>query len=380
MPDFLKSDEKKVEYVELIYDLIFVYMIGRNNSLVTHVPGGFIDYGLYLTYVLCTLITIQIWYLTTLFINRYGSNRPSEYICLFINMFLLYYMGDGTSAEWSGSFYKYNFAWLLIIFNLLIQYIIKYRSASTAAPWEKANIAFFIRLLSTIAFLIAVGIALYKPLGIALTPVAMVAGIIITAAGRSKLDLVAVDFPHLSERIMLYVVFTFGEMIVAIASYFSGPVTLNGTYYSAMIFLIVVGLFMSYGFLYDHLIDREMHISGNSYMLIHIFIIFALNNLTLAFEFMREEEVPVIPKTVFLTLSFVIYYLFIFMLVPFTIGYDRKLTSFRWFGITLAAFIVLMAITYNAPFLSIAISVALTFVIWYFEYSYRKHLHDDRGI
>ncbi len=29
----MHQDEKKVEYIELIYDLIFVYLIGRNNSL-----------------------------------------------------------------------------------------------------------------------------------------------------------------------------------------------------------------------------------------------------------------------------------------------------------------------------------------------------------
>ena len=28
-----ESKEKKVEYIELIYDLIFVYIIGRNNAL-----------------------------------------------------------------------------------------------------------------------------------------------------------------------------------------------------------------------------------------------------------------------------------------------------------------------------------------------------------
>ena len=29
----MHQDEKKVEYIELIYDLIFVYLIGRTNSL-----------------------------------------------------------------------------------------------------------------------------------------------------------------------------------------------------------------------------------------------------------------------------------------------------------------------------------------------------------
>ena len=110
MFDFLKSDEKKVEYIELIYDLIFVYIIGRNNSLLEHISGGFIDPSAFLTYLLCTLITIQIWYLSILFINRYGDNGISEHIGLFINMFLLYYMADATRTHWETHFYRYNIA------------------------------------------------------------------------------------------------------------------------------------------------------------------------------------------------------------------------------------------------------------------------------
>ena len=36
-------EEKKVEYLELIYDLIFVYVIGRNNSLLHHAENGFVS-------------------------------------------------------------------------------------------------------------------------------------------------------------------------------------------------------------------------------------------------------------------------------------------------------------------------------------------------
>ena len=41
MIDFV-NEEKKVEYLELVYDLIFVYLIGRNNSLIQHVDHGFV--------------------------------------------------------------------------------------------------------------------------------------------------------------------------------------------------------------------------------------------------------------------------------------------------------------------------------------------------
>ncbi len=33
----IDQQEKKVEYLELIYDLIFVYLIGRNNSLLHYI-------------------------------------------------------------------------------------------------------------------------------------------------------------------------------------------------------------------------------------------------------------------------------------------------------------------------------------------------------
>lgn len=372
MINFLKKGEKKVEYVELIYDLVFVYMVGRNNSLVSHISGGFIDPELYLTYVLCTLITIQIWYMTTLFINRYGNNEFSDYIGLFINMYLLYYMADGTNMHWQADFYKYNIAWLLILVNLMVQYLLKMKRPENGTPWEKANIMLFVRVMGIMIAVIAAGILAFRYTGLPLTPLAMVFGIAATILQRKKLDLVAVDFPHLTERVMLYVVFTFGEMIISISGYFSGSFTLMKLYLSLCGFLIVVGLFMSYGFLYDHLLDREMQISGNSFMILHIFIIFALSNLTMALEFMSNPDVALIPKTIYITASFVMYYVFIFLLAPFTKGYCGELLSFKWFGITLAVFVALMAVFYRQPAVNIAVSVALTFAIWYFEYKYWK--------
>ena len=44
----LNKNEKKVEYLELIYDLIFVYVVGRNRSLMHHLEGGFIDPDIFL--------------------------------------------------------------------------------------------------------------------------------------------------------------------------------------------------------------------------------------------------------------------------------------------------------------------------------------------
>lgn len=376
MPELLKNDEKKVEYIELIYDLIFVYMIGRNNALIHHVSDGIIDPRLYMTYLVCTLVTIQIWYMTVLFINRYGANDRSMYIGLFVNMFFLYYMADSIELSSSGSFYRFSISWLMILTNIMIQYLLKYRQSREDAPWESANILFFVRMLGIMAAIIVISFPVYLLTGLPLSPAAMIFGIIMSLAGRSQIDLIAVDFPHLSERVMLYVVFTFGEMIIALSAYFGGDFSFSSLYYSVCGFLIVAGLFMSYGFLYDHMLDRDMNISGNRYMLIHIVIIFALSNLTVALEFMREPEVDFVFKNVYITASFVVYYVFLFMLAPYFKGYSGTVACLRWFALSLASFVILMFLFYRNSYISIAAGVALTFVILYLEYRYKREMID----
>ena len=45
-------EDKKVEYIELIYDLIFVYLIGRNASLLDRVEGGFVTFETFVNYLM----------------------------------------------------------------------------------------------------------------------------------------------------------------------------------------------------------------------------------------------------------------------------------------------------------------------------------------
>ncbi|MGX8699619.1 MAG: low temperature requirement protein A, partial [bacterium] len=40
-----------MEYIELIYDLIFVYLVGRNNSLMDQLAGGFVTAETLITYL-----------------------------------------------------------------------------------------------------------------------------------------------------------------------------------------------------------------------------------------------------------------------------------------------------------------------------------------
>ena len=357
--------EKKVEYVELIYDLIFVYIVGRNNSLLHHTSGGFIGPEQFFIYVFCTLAVIQIWNYTTYYINIYGRHSARDHVFLFINMFLLYFVAEGTGAHWEQFHAQYHAAWALILLNTAVQYLLERRNHPQSPEHRRRTQRMALILLCQAAMIVA-AIGEYR---LWQTSVCSILSIVLSLAatslsGRNSCA-GAVDFAHLSERAMLYVVFTFGEMIIALASYFDGALTANNLYFSAMAFLIVTGLFLSYGIFYDRILDRNRQTNGLAYMLLHIFLIFTLNNMTTALEFMQSEDVSLLPKLLFLLLSLLAYYLFLLLSAH---AYSKPSCRFTGrfllpLGGGAAAFTALMLLWRQEMRLNIALTVLFVFSV-----------------
>ena len=367
----MQKEEKKVEYLELIYDLIFVYIIGRNNSLLRHVEGGFVTGSTFLVYVFCTLAVIQIWNFSTYYINIHGRNGIRDHIALLMNMYLLYYIGDAIGPHWDGYQKKFHVAWALILINLGVQYAIELRS-HRGRPAEERSCKRMMTVLFGEAALVLAVLPVYNRTGMFLAALPILYGMVTTRIFSDEKRAELVDFPHLSERAMLYVVFTFGEMIIVIASYFDEAFTVNSVYFSAMCFLIVVGLFLCYEVLYDRIIDREMKTTGINYMIIHIFLIFALNNITTSLEFMRDEQVLLWPKILFLIGSLLLYYFCLFALQLYAKEEFRLCRRFMGpIIVTTIAFVGAMILLRENMRLNILISAVYSFAmfleIWRFS-------------
>ena len=374
--ELFDKKEKKVEYVELIYDLIFVYIIGRNNMLLHNFNNGFVAWSAFLAYIMSTLAVIQIWNYTTYYINIYGRHSIREHIFLFVNMFLLYFIGEGTRTDWQAYHAQYHIAWTLILVNIGLQYIIELRNHREDKQ-RKKQIVRMTCILFGEALLVLLSIPMYRLIGttwLSLAAILLGMAAVLFFGQRSSAE--AVDFPHLSERAMLYVVFTFGEMIIAIASYFKGEFSLGSIYFALMAFLIVVGLFLSYGMFYDHIIDREKKTNGLAYMLLHIFFIFAMNNITSGLEFMREEELLLLPKLLFLIGSFFLFFVFLFALG----NRHAKAKCHRYYRFCLKAavisivFIALMLLLRENMMLNIAVTVLYVFLMFGMIYRYGKKM------
>ena len=363
--NLFKRDDKKVEYIELIYDLVFVYMVGRNNALLHHFEGGFVAPVNMMAYVMCTLAIIQIWNFTTFYINMFGRNSARDHVCLFINMYLMYFIGEATRTDFAPYQAQYHIAWALILINIGVQYLIELRNHQ-ADVWNRDIIKRMALALFAEAAVVLIAAFTSMSLSIVLSALAIAVGVGLTSFGKFRSPGGSVDFMHLTERAMLYVVFTFGEMIITIATYFKGDGSFDPSviYFSLMGFLIVAGLFLSYGLYYDHLLDREREDNGLLYMILHIFIIFALNNITASLEFMRMEEVALMPKMVFIVGSVIAYYLLLFIACRYSKVSCRLSRTFdaRLAAVTVV-FAVLMIAFKDNMYINIFITVAYVYTI-----------------
>lgn len=377
--NIFKKEEKKVEYLELVYDLVFVYLIGRENAILHHFQNGFIEPGAFITFLVSTLAVIQIWTFATFYINLYGRNGARDHVFLLVNMYLIYFIGESTRNDWQAYQTQYHIAWGLIVLNVGIQYLLELRNHE-ADVWNRELILRMIVNLCVEAVLIFLAAVPNQRTGVLFSVLAILSGMILTLVTRHRTGGGLVDFAHLSERAMLYVVFTFGEMIIAIAAYFKGDGRFHGEtlYVSLMTFLIVVGLFLSYEVIYDHLIDREGDHAGMRYMLIHIFIIFAMSCITVSFEIMREERIAATPKILMMTFSIAAYFLSLFLLRGhFRPHCEPDRPFLMKMSVLTTAFIIMMILLRARMYANLLVSVLYVFGVTLVLYRMRA-VREDR--
>lgn len=114
-------------------------------------------------------------------------------------------------------------------------------------------------------------------------------------------------------------------------------------------------------------------------MLLHIFIIFSMNNITNGLEFMQEEEISLIPKILFLIVSLILFFVCLFALGSrhAKIRCNKYYTLYLKSGAISAVFILLMLLLRENMMINILITVAFVFVLFLIIYLYGKRIDAD---
>lgn len=297
--------EKRVELIELFYDLIFVYAISRLTSIISEpVNGGIAPFSLF-AYIITSFVILQAWLYFTNYVNRYGQWKGYEYIIAVINMIAVIYMSNTISSTWT-TYLQFNISMLVMLFSVVLLYSVPRRAERS---WDGAagNSIKILLVVCSIYIMSCIAILLgYSNIVIWLNVLAILTGAFLPFFIRGKFHKSIINFPHLSERFELLTIITFGEAVVGMADFFDIS---SFNFISILVFLIIITMFGSYVIQIHDLIDHDREERSLRLMFSHYFIVISINLVTVALVLIHGGQIDYWIPSLMMLFSLIVFYL-----------------------------------------------------------------------
>lgn len=277
---------------------------------------------------------------------------------------------SGSNHHWLDHYIRYHGAWALIMLNLAYRSWDKLRFAPHLDDIDRRILGANVVHHLIECGIILVSIPVHETTGVVLSPLALIYGYVAKASEFRAYKARPCDFPHLAERNLLLVILTFGEMIIGIASFFE---TGKNVLLNIISFLIVIGMFLSYGFFNDNVLDHHRKTSGLGFLAIHVIMILAINSTTIALELLARPLVPLLPKTMWMTSMLLVYYLCLLATERYAKEHLRT-NRFKFIGFVLsilAAYLCLMLLAGHNQL----VGACITLVFVYGIFALLLHIH-----
>lgn len=304
--------EKKVELIELFYDLIFVYAISRLTSLINNPINGGISLNTFFYYIISFFVILQAWLYFTNYVNRYGEWKFYDYIIASINMIAVIYMTNTISTQWNNMVLSFNIAMLVLLLSVVVLYTIQ--AIKEKSMQGAAGNSIKILLIICAIYFLALFCILFNLKNIVIWihiiawihVIAVLTGAFLPFFIKGKFDKNIINFPHLVERFELLTIITFGESVVGITHFFDIN---NFEILPILIFLVVLSMFGSYVIQIHNLVEHHRVERSLRLMFSHYFIVISINLMTVAFELVHNGEVNHLFLSKLIIISLIIFYI-----------------------------------------------------------------------
>lgn len=302
----IQVKEKRVEQIELFYDLIYVYAISRLTLLVEDGGVTFSKFGSY--FVSCFVI-LQAWLYLTNYVNRYGRWQWYEYLLTAINMIGAVYMANTISPKWAEMSLTFNLAMLVMLSCVWLMYFIQLllKEQDTGAAKNSLLILAVDCLLYFAAFLASASHAAGAVVWIDIAAVLL--GAFLPFFIRGNFDIKVISFPHLAERFELLTIVTFGESVVGMTGYFDVK---HFSLRPVLVFTIILLLFACYMLQLHEMCNHERQARALLLMFSHYLIVISVNLVTVGFHFLENPEVNRTFTAVLMAVALLLFYISIY--------------------------------------------------------------------
>ena len=303
----------KASYIELFFDLTFIFCMRSILPIVADVETGSVDWYSYYTFWFTFALMLQIWFNSTIYMNRFGTGGVRDIIYLFTTMFLLSVMTRAISTGWE-RYAIYNVCWVLICLNTMVHWALQYRRLAKPSPQLVRDTKLVMGVLGAQMILVLLSHLLPKSPAQVVCLIALLLGFVFWYAG-SREPLGEESRDHLAERCALLMILTFGETIVGLGN--GVPTNLN-LFAPITYFLLVIGMFLVYLNEIANLLDLERLGSGRLYMALSAWMTFCVANVTAGFELsLKSIDLMGVTGDIYFGISVAVFLLSFFLFTPF---------------------------------------------------------------
>lgn len=295
-------DVKKVEFIELFFDLIFVYAISQMSHTILHLEHAIVPGILFFKYGVMLFVFVSIWSYQTIYTNRFGLNNTRDLMFLMFNMFITIYLSNSINTNSDKTYEAFFLCTAILFLSIGLQYLLTF---SENILHEEKKLCLVYGLTSIFSsILIFIGYFIPGDTHYNMLYIAIICCLLFPLFGIKILQKSPVNMPHLIERYSLFTIIMFGESMVGLGSLFNIQ---HFEIISIFQFLIILGLFGSYWIKLESFMNPKQKSTGLKLCYTHIIIFFALGLINASEIF--SEEVKINP-TFEITLTFVAISLF----------------------------------------------------------------------
>ncbi|SCS80725.1 low temperature requirement protein A [Staphylococcus caeli] len=282
---------KRASFLELFFDLIFVYAIQKIAHVLLHTHNGTISSELFFKYVVMSLFLWIIWSHQTFYTNRFGEITAKDIGFIIFNIFVLVFLSNSLFPDFEKTFFPFFICVGILYLSISLQYFMHLKHCLSHADKRTcqsfAIVAFIVSMLSFIALIIPANtmhshVVHYIPAFL---------GIFIAGTGlipfRKYFAQSPVNMMHLVERFSLLTIIIFGEVLVGLASTFS---ITHFNFIYIFQFIILITLFGIYWLFTETFINDKRKTIGFRLVYSHLIINIALGLLNSAIIFSNNNE------------------------------------------------------------------------------------------
>jgi len=265
---------KKANWLELLFDLIFVYAVSKATHILGH--GGHIGIGQYITFILVMIPIWWVWTGHTLFATRFDSEDNTQRILTLFTMLAVVFWTAFINADFDQYYHGYLLFYIIIRLTLVTMYLNTARKNPVARPIAKRlGLGFSLGLaVASLSLLFEPPyryVVLYLGIGIE---------IITPLLSRRALKATPVKSHHLPERYGLLTIILLGESVIMLAT------NLTETPWSTTViitavsgFIIIATLWWLYFDLTEHHTLGKQLGAGQHIIYGHLFVYMGLSSI-----------------------------------------------------------------------------------------------------